>query len=64
MRLDGVILIMLGAILTVLKVGRRISVAWTVLSTVLVIGQVLQSIRLGVAEAKKKPKRKQVARPD
>jgi hypothetical protein len=51
---------MLGIILKVLKLGRGISVAWTVLSTVLVIGQVLQRVVSQEKKAKRveKPKRK------
>ena len=67
MRLNGVLPIMLGAILKVWKLGRRVSVAWGVVSAVLIV---VQGIRRGVAEAKeqeeagKKPTRKQVPRRD
>ena len=45
---------MLGVILKVIKVGRRLSVAWTVVSAVLVIVQVVQGV---VSQEKKEAKR-------
>ena len=44
---------MLGAILKVIKVGRRLSVAWTVVSAVLVIAQVVHSVVSQEKEAKR-----------
>ena len=58
---------MLAAILKVWRLGRRVSVAWGVLSAVLIV---VQGIRRGVADAKeqeeagKKPARKRVPRRD
>lgn len=51
---------MLGAILKVLKLGRGLSVAWTMVSTVLVIAQVVQSVVSQEKEAKRleKPRKR------
>jgi hypothetical protein len=56
---------MLGAILQVIKVGRRLSVAWTVVSAVLVIAQVVHSVVSQEKEAKQLEKpRKRLRRGD
>jgi hypothetical protein len=51
---------MLGAILKLIRVGRRLSVAWTVASAVLVIVQVVHSVVSEEKEAKrlKKPRKR------